>query len=90
MKNIIRLLMITAIIIVTSVPAFAGSGTIILDNSGGFFGIDSDAWVGMSEFAQLLEYDGYTVVETIQTNDDSSQITESLLKKANILVLMNR
>jgi len=89
MKNIIKFLMITAIIILTAAPAFAGSGTIILDNSGGFFGIDSDAGVGMSEFAQLLEYDGYTVVETIQTNDDSSYIAESLLKKANILVLMN-
>lgn len=89
MKHIIKLLMITAIIIVTTAPAFAGSGTIIFDNSGGFFGIDSDAGVGMSEFAQLLEYDGYTVVETIQTNDDSSHITESLLKKTNILVLMN-
>jgi hypothetical protein len=92
-KIIIGLFVITTALIL-SLPMYANSqithsGTIIFDNSVGFFGIEDDSSVGLSTLRWELEFEGFEVTDTLEMQEKADTITSRLLNRTDVLIIMN-
>jgi len=67
----------------------AHSGTIIFDNSAGFFGIEDDSSVGLSTLRWELESEGFEVTDNLGMQEKADTITERLLSRADVLIIVN-
>lgn len=65
------------------------SSTIVFDTSTGFFGIDSESSVGMSLLRDELMLEGFDATDNVLMNIEGDEITNSLISRSNVLVLVN-
>lgn len=67
----------------------AFGSTIVFDNSVGFYGIDSEGSLGLSILKEELEFEGFDVTDNLHMKVESAKVTDALVGRANILVLVN-
>ena len=93
-KKIIIGLFVIVILLMLSLPMYANSqkthsGTIIFDNSVGFFGIDDDSSVGLSTLSWELESVGFEVSDNLEMQEKADTISEKLLNRSDVLIIVN-
>jgi hypothetical protein len=93
-KKIIIGLFVIVTALMLSLPMYANSqrthsGTIIFDNSVGFFGIDDDSSVGLSTLRWELESEGFEVTDNLEMEVKADTISERLLTRADFLIIVN-
>lgn len=82
-------LILSAVGLITFSGCVYASSTIVFDNSGGFFGIDEESSVGLSILKEELELKGYEVKDNLEMRVNADMITQDLLERADILVIVN-
>jgi len=80
--------------LVTAILIFLGgygytSSTVVFDNSCGFFGLEEESSLGLSTLKEELEFKDYKVTDNVRMKLNADSVTDSLLRKANILVIIN-
>jgi hypothetical protein len=65
------------------------SSTVVFDNSCDFFGLEEESSVGLSILKEELEFKDYKVTDNVRMKLNADSVTDSLLRRANILVLIN-
>jgi len=80
--------------LMTAVLIFLGgygytTPTVVFDNSCGFFGLEEESSVGLSTLKEELEFKDYKITDNVRMKLNADSATGSLLRKANILVLIN-
>ena len=93
-KKIIIGLFVIVTALMLSLPMYANaqkthSGTIIFDNSVGFFGIKDDSSVGLSTLSWELEFEGFEVRDNLEMQEKADTISERLLSRTDVLIIMN-
>ena len=93
-KKIILGLFVIVTALMLSLPMYANSekthsGTIIIDNSVGFFGIEDDSSVGLSTLRWELESEGFEVTDNLEMQVNADTITERLLNRTDVLIIVN-
>ena len=93
-KKIIIGLFVIVISLMLSLPLYANSqkthsGTIIFDNSVGFFGIEDDGSVGLSTLRWELESEGFEVIDNLEMLVNADTITKTLLNRTDVLIIVN-
>lgn len=87
MKHV-RAALVTAILIFLGGCGYTSS-TVVFDNSCGFFGLEEESSVGLSILKEELEFKDYQVTDNVRMKLNADSVTDSLLRKANILVIIN-
>lgn len=82
------LVLVVASLIFFSANVYASSA-IVFDNSCGFFGLKEESSLGLSILREELEFRGYTVNDNLGMGAQIDAITQELLEKADILVIIN-
>ena len=93
-KKIIVGLFVIVTALMLCLPMYANSekthsGTIIFDNSVGFFGIDDDRSVGLSTLRWELEFEGFEVSDNLEMQEKADTITKKLLNRTDVLIIVN-
>ncbi len=83
------LLIILGIVFYLASSTASPTTSVVFDTSTGFFGIDSQSSVGMSTLRDELMLEGFDAADNVLMNIEADEITDRLLKRSNVLVLVN-